>query len=1055
MASIFIGIGGTGDWVLTYLKEKVRSAYGEVPSHIQFRLIDTLAPDQRNNTAARLGNSVGIQAHEYLQLADHPPGNFYNLARQVAEQPTARPELSRWFKADLFTQHLAQADFNLVRGAGQHRQFGRMGMFLNKQQVLNMMQKALQDCNATGETAIWIIGSVAGGTGAGTFPDMALLARKAVQMTGGAHRILGVAVLPSVFGDVMNEAHADYSHQIARSYAVMREFARFQAPVKSSDWGRDADSKKPFRFQVDYDAATKVLQETQLFDSLVLYDQPCNNEDDRRSYYSQIADGLSLMLDQAVGNKLFASWINAEEGYAACFNSHRMFLPARLFEHLFRNEAMLSVIDGLLPLADSGVPKAGALDDRRQEAWEFVQKESGALLGRLAKLENKPDFDQLDKELLPKFIIDTLLGFGNPDLVYGTEATPAVKEQARKLCRALSEGLAKYGDQDNPDDYPTSKESAVKGVAKRRQLYEGDGQHSFAEGLRIVRPVVRKRIEGYMDEALLTAIRRYPATAEGLGRLAIICQEMVNVLHECRERAQQLGNDNRAVLQKRQKLESDAKTEMENTKKPLFGKGELPRKQQDYFDAANAVQYQWQKIQLMEVIEDLIKVAQNRLDSWQEKIREWQRALDKVRQEVSGALKDIHAELERHTLTVQSSSLGISNRPEMDGYREELKRRCLVDPQTGAALPEKLLGGLQWRNTPEGLRLFNWPGRGETGLLTREITDALRVALEEPIAENMRKHEGMANYLEWLRSRRPTFLTELTEKLVRAINGLPDQKQTTATRKFLLLHGDQWNPQVNIGENVFEQINSQLRTNTNISQRGLENNLRDADGRILFKDANTIALLVTDNRIEYKTIPAMANMATKYLEVRSKPSDLLPWRTQAYHLFRCEQEAFEIERRQSIRAGNAQLPQLAGAYYRLLDEPERVKAFAQALVLGLVRELEVGIDQKEWVFGLPDNNTPVWLTEGGGDLLRALVTFVQDKKDRRPAMVADLPLPKVQEWIKQQLAATGQPWSECLRLFRETHQDGLLHPGGVGGDRYEDERKAFLALVLDYYLGGA
>ncbi len=41
--TLFIGLGGTGDWVLTYLKEKVRAIYGEIPPQIQFRLLDTLS----------------------------------------------------------------------------------------------------------------------------------------------------------------------------------------------------------------------------------------------------------------------------------------------------------------------------------------------------------------------------------------------------------------------------------------------------------------------------------------------------------------------------------------------------------------------------------------------------------------------------------------------------------------------------------------------------------------------------------------------------------------------------------------------------------------------------------------------------------------------------------------------------------------------------------------------------------------------------------------------------------------------------------------------------
>jgi hypothetical protein len=1055
MASIFIGIGGTGDWVLTYLKEKVRAVYGEVPAHIQFRLLDTLAPDQRNNTAARLGAKVGIGPQEYLQLADQPPGNFYRLANEIAERPATRPHLSRWFKAKLFSKHLAQADFNLVRGAGQHRQFGRMGMFLNKQQIMNLVRKALDDSGARrmaeGEAALWIVGSVAGGTGAGVFPDMALLARQAATEIGGSHRILGVAVLPSVFGEVINARDPSYPYEIARAYAAMREIARFQAPVNPDDRGRDAASKNSFRFSVEYDEATRVLQYGKLFDSLVLYDHPCGNETERRSYYSQIADGLSLMLDPAVGNKLFANWINAEEGYAASFNSHRVFLPARLFEHLFRAEAMLKAVDGLLPLNADGAPKAGVLEDRRKEAWEILEQQSGSLFNRLARLREDSDFRQLDQDLKePRFIVDNLLGFNNPEAYYGRDATPAVLTQVRKLHRFLSENIPKFGDPDNPDDYAASKTGVVREFGKRRTWYEGEGENSFSEALKTVRPSVRKRLENQFDEALTTYLRRHPANAEGLGRFVVVRQELVQLLNQCRERIRKLGETHEARLQSRRNEEAGAREDMEKIKKPLFGRGDLPQRQQAYFDAADAAQAQWQRGKLLEFAEELIVAAQECLDRWRETAVEWQKALGSLRQENLTVIGDIHEELNRHTLTIQSSSLGITNRPDMDGYQEELRKRCTVDPQTGASLSQILLGGLEWRReATNGLRLGGWPGRAPMG--ARELHGALRETLDAPIAENMRRHEGMANYMEWLRDvKQGSDLQELANRLERATQDFADRQPITETRKFLLLHGDKWTPPQNQGQDAFLALFNHLTGKSNIGHERLEANLRDADGRTLFQDRNVIALLVSDNKIDYSTIHVMKTMHDKYLEVRSQDENQLPWRTQAYHLFRCEQEAWEIERRQVRKTQIISLPPLSGEYYRVLDEPERVVSFVQALVVGVVRETETGIAQKEWVCGLPGAAQPIYLTDGGGDLFRALVTFVQDKKDRRLTMAGDLRnLETIKAWIEQ--TAAGKPWSEWVREFRENHGDWLA-PGESIGEAYADPRRAFLALMLDYYL---
>jgi hypothetical protein len=1052
MASIFIGIGGTGDWILTYLKEKVRAAYGEVPKDIQFRLLDTLAPDQRNNTAARLGNKVGIGTTEYLQLADHPPGNFFRIAGDLAEQPGAKPYLSRWFKSSLFTKHLAQADFNLVRGAGQHRQFGRMGMFLNKQQVMNMVRRALEDCGArnAGETAIWIVGSVAGGTGAGTFPDMALLARQAAEGLG-SHRVLGVAVLPSVFGDVISERTPSYVYDIARADALLREVARFQAPVNPEDRGRDAATREGFRFAVEYDEATRVLQRGQLFDSLVFYDHKCASENDRRSYYSQIADGISLTLDPAVGNKLFASWINAEEGYAASFNSHRVFLPARLYQHLFRDEAILAMVEGLLPLEESGAPKAGALVDRRQDAWDILEKETGPLLSRLARLRERIDIDRLSTDATPRFILENLLGFDNFEATYGADASPLLKAQVAKLYRSLTEEIPKFGDRDNADDFAESKAAVVREVNRRRARYEGDGDDSFVDALRTVRPAVQKRLLRYLDEALAAYLRRHPVSAEGLGRFVIVRNELGLLLNQCRERAQALGSRDRPLYQNRQTGEADARQDMERTSKPmLFGRGDLPRNQQNYFDAVDAAQTQWQRMKLLEFVnEELFAVLQERLDVWQRQATEWQRALDGLRQEARAAIGDIHEELTRHTQTIQSSSLGITNRPDMDGYQEVLRKRCLVDSHTGTPLQERLLNGLEWRWEAEGgLRLQGWLERGD--LASGDLYKALREALDAPIAENMRRHEGMAKYLEWLRDvKQGSDLAELNNRLVRATSTFADGKTTSPTRKFLLLHGDQWNPQINQGQDVFLAVFNRLTQENDIGHDRLEHNLRDADGRILFEDRNVIALLVSDNRMDYHNIQVMNDMRANYFRVRAEGEASQPWRTQAYHLFRCEQEAWEIERRRGHSTGLNQLAMLPGEFYRVLDEPERVAAFAQALVAGVVRQKEVDIGREEWICAALDGANPVWLTEGGGDLFRALVTFVQDKKDRRRDYQGELRLDTVKTWVRQ--AAGERPWAEWVKEFREARRD-WLDPGAINGERWAEPRRAFLALALDYYL---
>ena len=1056
MAAVFIGIGGTGDWILTSLKEKLRAAHGEIPQDIQFRLLDTIAPDKRNDRAARIGEEIGISAREYLQLRDHPPGNFHHIATTTAQRPEGHPHLARWFKAKLFIKHLSAADFNLVDGAGQHRQFGRMGMFLNKQLVLTLVDNALRDCKAreAGQTAIWIVGSVAGGTGAGIFADMALLARHAAISMGITYRILGALVLPSAFSHTTEK-------DPARAYAAMREIARFQTPMEVDDLGYDTKTGQAFRFAVDYDEATRFLQTGKLFDSLVFYDRECADETQMHSYYSQIADGLNLILDPAVNNKMSAEWINAEEGFATSFNSYSVILPARLYERLFLAEAQLEAINALLPLDGKGSVDGDSRDDRRADA-QGVAEGFGPLVARLAKLKEDGDYKKLDEEANSSLIVDNLLGFFNAEVTYDAEATPKIREQAAKLHRSLTEDIPKFGDKGNRDDYPTSKQEANREVIRRRQLYEGDGEASFAKALKDIRPIVVRRLQRYVDDTLANYFRSQRAENKSLGQAIKMLGELREVLNRCKDARTQLGKNDDVRLNGLRQDENSVLEQMQQAKKPLLVNGDLPKRQQDYFAAVEEVTAQWQRIELMAFIEELLGVVEQRCGDWQGKTVEWQTALDKLRGEAKTAIGEIDQQLNSLTLN-QSSSLGVGTTKDMGGYQQFLRERCVVNPSDSRPLVKSLLGGLVWRwdAATNGLRLTGWPDTTRPELIPRDLPPALADYLFPPIGENMRKWEGMANYLAWLRDvRKSADKPRLMSALTQVTKHFLDPKNSD-TRRFLLLYGDDWVESGNFGNNELDEIGKEIAgdPDSGIGSK-LTRKLETQAGINLFKDKNLIALLATDNKIAYKNIPVLDRMYSAYVEMRSKSEHELPWRARAYHLFRCEQEAWEIERRRALANNDAALPLLPGEYYRVLDEPDWVKLFAKALVVGLVRQAEVAAGQMEWVCGPLEAAQPIRLTDRNrdrADLFRALVTFVLDKKDRRTNNMGKLVAREVSNWIEQ--AAAGKPWQQWVDECRQQHPGWFepeLNPENPEADefakRYAKPRQAFIAWVLDHYL---
>ena len=121
--TVIVGLGGTGDWVLTFLKSRLYAAYGEaeVKRDVQFLLVDTIHAktretafdsddkkfqvrsvlDQHEEEVAHLGG-VRIEAHEYLPLT----GEIHQVAESIRRGQEAHTRHLNWFTADFYLRAL-------------------------------------------------------------------------------------------------------------------------------------------------------------------------------------------------------------------------------------------------------------------------------------------------------------------------------------------------------------------------------------------------------------------------------------------------------------------------------------------------------------------------------------------------------------------------------------------------------------------------------------------------------------------------------------------------------------------------------------------------------------------------------------------------------------------------------------------------------------------------------------------------------------------------------------------------------------------------------------
>jgi hypothetical protein len=238
--ALVIGLGGTGTLVATYIKKELMETSGGQWPLKEVKVLafdtDTRQPEIGGQGQIRqVGQSTGavrLGTGEFFPIT----GTVQQLMRDVAAGQY--PYIGKWLLADWYLRNLPDKMFNLNEGAGQFRQFGRLAVFRDlatpgQSTVFNTLNDALVKLSRDNPTLknlqVFIVGSLAGGTGAGMFADIAYLVRKlADQSTVNLKTkmsIRGYLVLPDAFSQTIESNWLRSMH--ARAFAAMRENRRF------------------------------------------------------------------------------------------------------------------------------------------------------------------------------------------------------------------------------------------------------------------------------------------------------------------------------------------------------------------------------------------------------------------------------------------------------------------------------------------------------------------------------------------------------------------------------------------------------------------------------------------------------------------------------------------------------------------------------------------------------------------------------------------------------------------------------------------------------------
>lgn len=360
--TVVIGLGGTGFGAVLKLKKYFLDAFeGVVPPIIRFLTFDTtenVEHSERTRDGSTVSLDPGTEQH-VLQVAN-PAGLLGGINEHIDE----------WWPKNIPINAI-------TAGAGQVRARGRLALFAKSNEIISRVRDVVKQVQLIkgrrqmyenqflvsdrGGVEVYIVGSIAGGTGSGMFLDMAFIARSFLDAQS---HVTGVLVLPGIF-----EGKANVPLVKSNAYAALKELEHF------SRLGLD------YNFTIRYNNQDSAEAKQPPFDLTYLIDN--TNEHGRgiretAELQSVIAQGLYIQIGSQIGTDSTntvdnittymstSGRIRNRSANYCSFGVGTLTLPVRHFEAMQIDGARKLVSDGLL---------AGAFPNEEMEAEvnRFIQ----------------------------------------------------------------------------------------------------------------------------------------------------------------------------------------------------------------------------------------------------------------------------------------------------------------------------------------------------------------------------------------------------------------------------------------------------------------------------------------------------------------------------------------------------------------------------------------------------------------------------------------------------------------------------------------------------------
>ena len=351
--ALVIGLGGTGQWVLTYLKKNLLETYQKIPDTVKFIAFDSTSsqsearvPWQIDKVSKEEKTEVGnvtLDDSEFVYLG----GNIQRICYEIAKE-NRHTHIGSWLQAQWYLQSVDSNAFDISGGAGMRRPFGRMAVFYDMstgaRKVYNKINTAITEVKAANKKGqpveIYIISSLAGGTGSGMFIDIAHLTRIiALNNQIKDLAVRGFLVLQNAFNSVIRVEQV-----LPNAFAAMRELERFMLVFE-----RDYPIHYSEAVLPPVDVYHSVYR-NKLFDNCYLLDAtrreaPLDNVPPKLGVYPCVAECITAMLDAETGDAFSQHYKNVNQNIAKLQNEKTSVEGKALFSSLGAYTYILPVED--------------------------------------------------------------------------------------------------------------------------------------------------------------------------------------------------------------------------------------------------------------------------------------------------------------------------------------------------------------------------------------------------------------------------------------------------------------------------------------------------------------------------------------------------------------------------------------------------------------------------------------------------------------------------------------------------------------------------------------